>query len=236
MLLSAVKGRGRFLKEILSTFTAVSRGTMAEGRHRGRRCRTSAAQGGRTSSRLCRCRLQRRAQARSSNATRRVRRSKRPRRGRDRRRRGALMRREAAGEPPKGAAVITFIRPKADAKRPKAANICFYSPRRGNPAKREPQPTPNRQLVLCVVVLCAVAGWEAGECRRLRRKCGSGPRKKRPCCKRCGCAEGAPAGRDIQRASRQGERSPCSGGPRKKRPCRRRGEVTPQAARAHKTN
>ena len=173
----AVKGRGRCSEKILSTFTAVPRETMAEGRQPGRRCRTSAAQGGRSSSRLCRCRLQRRAQARSSNAKRRVRRSKRPRRGRDRRRRGALMRREAAGKPPKGAAVITFFSAEGRLRAPQGRLLVFYSPRRDSREAGATATAPQHSLSVVVVVVCAVAGWEAGECRRLRRKCSGGLRK-----------------------------------------------------------
>lgn len=73
------------------------------------------------------------------------------------------MRREAAGEPPKGAAVITFFSAEGRCRAPQGRLLVFYSPRRGNPAKREPQPPPDTQLCCCVVVVCAVAGWESGK-------------------------------------------------------------------------
>ena len=72
------------------------------------------------------------------------------------------MRREAAGEPPKGAAVITFIRPKADAKRPKAANISSYYPPAGTfPRSGSHSRHPTQQLWLLVLWWCVL--WQGGK-------------------------------------------------------------------------
>ena len=151
--------RGRFSEKILSTLTAVFCETMAEGRQQGRRCRTSAAQGGPTSSRFCRRRLQRRAQ-RGAQTRRAVCGAVSGREGGRPPLRGAPMRREAAGEPPKGAAVITFIRPKAEpsGRRPRT----FVSippagvfPRSGSHSRH---PTDNW---CCVLWWCVL--WQGGK-------------------------------------------------------------------------
>ena len=71
----------------------------------------------------------------------------------------------------------------------------LYTPKGFSRAAGATAATRHNNCVVGVVVVCAVAGWEAGECRRLRRKCQGGLRKEQPCRRRCGCAEGAPAGR-----------------------------------------
>ena len=105
----------------------------------------------------------------------------------------------------------------------------FLFPPQGFPAKREPQPPPrNNSLSVVVVVVCAVAGWEAGECRRLRRKCGGGLRKQQPAASAAAVPKARPQGGFTSEQVDKANGAPAAAG------CE--SSSLPQAARAHKTN
>ena len=146
--------------------------------------------------------------------------------------RGALMRREAAGKPPKGGGCNYLLAPEGCRQAPNGAVFNFLYPPQGY--SREAGATAATRHNNCVVGVVVVLLWRGG--KRAMPK--AAPQVRRRAAKAAACRKplrlcrrrARRAGIRVSKSTRRTE--PLQRRAAKAAACRRRGEVTPQAARA----